>query len=924
MNTNMNTKRAHRLETAAGAALLNKFCTRACAAALALGLTQMPVPAEATVPATIRVLTWNTWMIPDLAAPGHAGNLDNDRRLVNMAARINTGAYDVVMLNEVFNGALEEAPYEDAIYLLTGKLGDDVDKTWLDEQYAHLQPNPGDEPIKPKGQYLYYAYVPGFWTDTIGNSGLQAFTNFPPLPRTNMPFLSGLNAWDSSGYNFFCFGQGEEEYRKKQIELAASPLGPSPWVMAPAFVTFGASQCAGAFSWFTDAADDDAGAIKGVGWLRVLNTKTQQPLNIFFTHAQADYPEKGVEYAAVRALQMQQIRDFIQLTAPAGEDVVFGGDFNIFGDGNWLPPGSPVPLNTAQEYQDQIVGHFGAVGFEDSFRQHLKAGDKDWGYTRDRSKNPNNAADPFPQRLDYILARWSLAPWFDYYKCIQHVRVRRDFDIYKPYSQADMDASDHYPVEMTVGFEHGYCSPRSSFDFATVPATESSKALTLDFAQPGAMQWLRVPAFTDLLATADKGVSWIGGSPSNVRFEAFKATDISMPLKAFGGKPEQGDGGLRDLKNGLVLSFPFDIYVRVQPVDKNFVGSTKIMLTRLDGKNFDLAIPVGMTGFLASNEKGSGAYDTTWSNDWSRPVTLAGTNIPGQIGQQEMWFRYNVDVLQPSLQHCVTINLLQNHEYQQNNPNGFLQRSYAYALYDAVGNQVQALGPPIPMPGYSSSKPWQINISCTHTAKLEYASKKDDQRLRLKRGLQSNAAEKLRVNITTDVRGARFLSLHNITTNDPGPPSGDDEPAGILTLDWHPIRMKAWGIEEGGGMVNWNHVVDWFPQGATQHHAQFKQHWQWEIGESSMSADSSWDAGSVEWYKKWTNDGILWFEFSDIGVRNLAIVNGFQDLHKFSRFQYESGTRTWAYTKKSSAPTGRLHVLIKAYMPGGIDMESEE
>lgn len=908
-----------------GRTLASRFRGALVAAALMAGLFHPSSASSETAqpPGTIRMLTWNTWMLPDLGVPGHAGNLDNDRRLVNMAARINTGAYDVVVLNEVFNGAVEEGPYEDAIYLLTGKLGDSVDKSWLDDQYDHLLPNPGDEPIKPRGQYLYYAYVPGFWTDTVGNSGLEAFTNFPPLARQDMPFLAGLDEADGSGYHFFCFGRGEVELQAKQAMLG--PIQSYPWVMAPDFETGGEEECAGAYSWFTDAAGDDADAIKGVGWLRVLNTKTQQPLNILFTHTQADYPERNEEHVEVRGRQLRQIREFIELMVPANEDVVLAGDLNIFGDGDWLPPNSPVMNAIAAEYQEEIAGEFGADGFEDSFRRHLGIGDADWGYTRDRSKNPNNSPDPYPQRLDYILDRWSQTPWFDFEKCIQHVRVRRDFDIYKPYSQADMDASDHYPVEMTVGFRNGFCSPREAFNFASVPLTDPSKYMTLEFAQPGGMQWLRVPAFTDLLATASMGVSWTGGPPSTVRLTAFKATDISMPVKVFGGKTELGAGGLEDLRHGTVLSFPFDIYVRIEPTDKNFVGSANLLLTRLDGRSFDLALPIGMTGFPDNLTKDSGFYDSVWSNNWSRPVALAGTNVPGQIGQQEMWFRYNADVLQPGLPHCVTINLLQNHAFNENNPNALINRQYKYALYDGEANLVQALSSNLVMPSSSASKPWQINISCANTAKLSYGAKSWDLRLQLKRGVQSNGLEKLRINITTDARGARFLSLDNITTNDPGPTSGDDEPAGKLTLDGNVIRMKAWGIEEGGGMVNWNYVVDPMPLGASQHHAQFKQHWKWRIGESYMSADSTWTESDVEWYTVNTDNGRHWFEANSRGVAaSTGGFNGGSTIIEFTRFGYETTAQMWRYNKTSSAPSPQMEIWVKAYMPGGIDMESEE
>ena len=440
------------------------------------------------------------------------------------------------------------------------------------------------------------------------------------------------------------------------------------------------------------------------------------------------------------------------------------------------------------------------------------------------------------------------------------------------------------------------------------------------------MQWVRVPAFTDLLATADKGVSSVGGAATNVHLEAFKATDISMPVKQFGGSSTQGDGGVRDLRNGVAYSFPFDIYVRVTPVDADFVGRAKIRLTRLDGNSFDTAVPIGMAGYPASYTRTNADYAALWSDAYTRALTLSGTSIPGQLGQSEIWLRYNADVLEPSVPHCVTLNLVQNHDYDPNFGGGPLPglfpQQWAYALYDGQGNQVQGFGPNLGMPQASSIKPWQINVSCQQTGNLRYTSKQDGQRVRVKRGSPSAAAAKLRVNITTDIRGARFLSLQNNVTNDPGLTTGNAEPAGMLRVDSSiNHRYKAWDIEDGGGFVNWNRSLDPLPAGASSHHAQFQQFWAWQIGESSMPDDSSWDSTAIDWFS--FGGGSLGatrhFQVTETGVQ----VNNSQALN-LTRLQPESAAINWIYHYVQPFTNPKMTVVVKAYIPGGVDMESEQ
>lgn len=75
------------------------------------------------------------------------------------------------------------------------------------------------------------------------------------------------------------------------------------------------------------------------------------------------------------------------------------------------------------EYDAEIGGFLAGMGFEDTFRKHLRPTDKDFGWTRDYAKNDNNGLGDYKQRLDYILATWHAKPssWTNTSYCVQQL-----------------------------------------------------------------------------------------------------------------------------------------------------------------------------------------------------------------------------------------------------------------------------------------------------------------------------------------------------------------------------------------------------------------------------------------------------------------------------------------------------------------------
>lgn len=928
-----------------------------------IGLSRQALGASAGPPPVIRTLTWNTWLLPDLVTGTTLGGMNNDDRIHHIAARLNTEKYDVVALNEVWINIEDPIsdPTEtnsDFIYLLTHDIPNPGASSAADlfDRYSKLSALPGEKPKGATGQYPYYAWVPAFYHDLLkvrGDAGLMVLTQFPPLPR-KLP--AGVKTWHLSYMsvdnptNFFCFGKGQQEFEADvAITFAPWPTPPYPpglpadaytddlYLMdelrsptlvwsSPGFETWTDDECAGAYAWFKHKGGDDALSSKGVGWVRVRNTKTNRPLNIFFTHTQGDYVSvaSAEEYVAERRKQMEVIRSFIQKMAPEREDILLMGDLNILADSQWLAAETVPTAAMKAEYDAEIGGFLAGMGFEDTFREQLRPTDKDFGWTRDYAKNDNNGQDDYKQRLDYILAKWHANPssWLNTSYCVQHVRVRRDFDSLHDAEdsfQVDADISDHWPVEMTWGIDKGFCSPVKAFDLASIPPNQAYAETTLQYGQPGALQWLRIPANADVVITADLATG--GPNTSTVLMHPFKATDISMPLEQFAGPNEQGAGGVRDLNNGLVLSYPFDVYVRVMATQTAFTGSGKIRITRLDGTSFEKAVPIAMTGYPTS-PKSEVSYGGRWNASWSRMFTMAAKQF-AQPAQQFIWFRFNAEVRSTAAPHCVTINLMQEHMLlspQYTSPPMPAPRSYKFALYNAQGVALQPFSAPVSTGGAGDVTPFVLSWSCGAHPKLKFSAPAENLRIMVNRGVASDAADPFRLNITTDKRGVRFKKLDVLMEDDGA--STEDEPVAIHDVDGPNYRLMAWGIDTGGAVTNWNHVFDAYPAGMSYKDVQFSTRTKWKLGESN-ACNGCWDGSATDWFYETYNGTAYWHQvdYGPGGVSSSSMDYGFS--WSFTTTQNEK-TLSFDRAIEWVPDAGHYRLYYQVYMPGGRNMEAAE
>jgi exonuclease III len=807
------------------------------------------LPAVADHPEVIRALHWNVWMYPDIVHPDAAG-LDNDHRVPHIVGRLNKQKYDIVSINELFSGSPDQkGQYDEFIYLMTGIDPGVSDIGNTDISYSYLPHG------APPAQYPYYAWSPGFHMKTVGDAGLGLFTQFPPLPRNDLhpafmelpgePYPQGISV------DYYCLNpEGTAKlasFQSRKVKTYLNPMFAPVWASSPPWYKTNMNQtsgCAAAYTWYLEADGADAGAVKGILWTRVQNTKTGRPLNIFVTHTQADYPEANPpeEYSAVRATQLQHLRNFINSMAYADEDVMVMGDLNVLGDGKKFI--GVTPSQNQYEYKDWISDIFVAQdGFEDVYRAQMKTTDNDGGFTRHPIWNGHDAADPYPQRLDYILTRWQ-SDWDRSGYCMQHARARRDFNLYLGGSKPATDASDHFPVEMAVSFDSGYCAPRKALDAGNSANLNTTRVLTFD--NPGAVQWIRVPADTDLAITAEE-LTHVDGSKHELDVTAFLSTDLSMPVETFNKRYRLGFGK-RDLKKAVKVSFPVPAYLRITPASYGAIGTAEVMITKMDGLTPDTALLIGASGFL-DVEKSHARYSENWSKSWSEPTDMPGTSLNGTPGQKVKWFEFNNQPGADGKGSCFTLRILQG-GIQPPAASG----NSSFRIRVQQGNTVyQNWGNYVPTNVGSSAKPFQAVFDCSANPGLAVPTGAE-----IKLGIErlDNANnETLRLVLTPDVRSYRFIDVGIAQQGDWGWFTGGDEAVGRFYLD----DVVAWNVkttDRHTDFSGWNLHFPIWGQGATGlvNKAYFRTHIGWELGEESCDcAADTWNPNEIEWFRVYKN-----------------------------------------------------------------------
>jgi hypothetical protein len=305
----------------------------------------LPVSAFATEPdRSLRIATFNAYMLPDqgiLLPPTYVGLVPTcpfgeltpepplwceiGAHAVYDSAQINAGAkalaqrilksgFDVIALNEVFDGSaqgiLKSALWKEYPYSIT----------YIDE-----------------------------WGGTDQDSGLQLFSKLPFLEIT--PNYSGNT--DYNDFDADIYYEGVKLYGKEKYYMAFMPFG-------------------------GDTEGDDKWANKGVGYVRLHNVSADRIHHVYFTHMQATYKEDVVDDpnvwqgTDVREAQFERLKTFIEWgmapaknsIIPSREDVFLMGDLNVEGDlSNNQNSMSGSPWNNKGEW----TKYFGSTQWQSGF-----------------------------------------------------------------------------------------------------------------------------------------------------------------------------------------------------------------------------------------------------------------------------------------------------------------------------------------------------------------------------------------------------------------------------------------------------------------------------------------------------------------------------------------------------------------------------
>ncbi len=548
----------------------------------------LPVPALATEPdSSLRIGTFNAYMLPDqgiLIAPVWVGPnpvcavgeltptppllCEVGNHPVYDSAQINAGAkalaqriiasgYDVIALNEVFDGSaqgiLKSALWDDYPYSIT----------YVDE-----------------------------WGGTDQDSGLQLFSKFPFLPIT--PNYSGNT--DYNDFDADVYYEGVKLYGKEKYYMAFMPFG-------------------------DDCEGDDCWSNKGVGYVRLQNPSTRRIHHVYFTHMQATYKEDVVDDPTVwqgthhRKVQFDRLKTFFEAgiapatnsIVPSREDVFVMGDLNVEGDlsnSNNTMTMFTSPWNNKGEWtryfnSNQFQNGFFSNNFDDTWAEHhplrdtMTTGAKDdFGITHGDgdclSDGPGGeSGESVPGcRWDYILYN---APMLRTRAlCNQHPSLGLNLLSGKPYREVANHrgargnssdglggtpnsakfVSDHTAVNGNFNVKFEQCSPlleKSALavygPHPTAGKSYGAKTLTgpqvgnnvdgsVDFGNPGQLQQgvLTAPGSVQWWRVTEPGAYLIGfwddGNKAQAqtsheigyRVQVFQSGNLSVPVKDYKGE----------------------------------------------------------------------------------------------------------------------------------------------------------------------------------------------------------------------------------------------------------------------------------------------------------------------------------------------------------------------------------------------------
>jgi endonuclease/exonuclease/phosphatase family metal-dependent hydrolase len=338
--------------------------------------------------------------------------------------------------------------------------------------------------------------------------------------------------------------------------------------------------CLVAFHRYRARAGVDALVQNGIGFIRLQNPATGRPLNVFFTHLQAN--ERGLTLAesqAVRAAQVEEARVFINQWAPSSvldQDTLLAGDLNVRG-----APDAEEDDPDFQEYRDRIAGDtgFGGLGLEDTHR--LAGSPADPMLTFDSVRN--SVLRGGRARLDYILFRPAVIGTA---ACVQQTSLRRGYHVETAPgdSYIGTDLSDHFALDATIGRASASCTPRSPIE---VQAADASFPSTFG-GDRDAVHWFHQ-------ATGGTYSLSLGGfagliQDNSIDIKVYRDDDVSEPLTPYLGSTHLRAQSGAQPPNRAVFAVDGPFFVRVRAHDPAFSGSYTLVWHRHRGASFDDAI----------------------------------------------------------------------------------------------------------------------------------------------------------------------------------------------------------------------------------------------------------------------------------------------------------------------------------------------
>jgi hypothetical protein len=346
---------------------------------------------------------------------------------------------------------------------------------------------------------------------------------------------SGLMLFSKSQYPFLPLSfPPPSEFDLEDGDCIAHHASQGDWCDHVAFADFG-----------ENCESYDCLANKGAGLVRMENLSTHEAFTLVFAHLQASYggeddKEDRQDQVEYRHNQLRLIEEMIlsclTLTESRGNPIFMLGDLNINGHtmSDW--PGWPNwhewdNYFDAVHYLDPTQGFY-ACGLNSPCpdANALSMFVDTWGYETSpddfgRTTGCNFLFSPDDptcgDRLDYILhsrPRDSL--------CAQH--IAKAWDLHYE-GTPEHPYSDHVPLIADFNLCSPYCKANIAREVPPLNPGGTDSFSDGEIRFPGSMQWhiIRVPGCYAI----------VNSLPDHVGFEVYESTDLSRPVKPYGGQP---------------------------------------------------------------------------------------------------------------------------------------------------------------------------------------------------------------------------------------------------------------------------------------------------------------------------------------------------------------------------------------------------